>query len=233
MILIKAVPLKIGVITCNYGGQIVAEQARMWCEFGNVVGASSERFRLACFGHVDMQPITKARNTAIAQAMTRGVDWLLMIDSDTWVLGQGEDDAGFMLLRMISDAHRKGAILVGAPVVRRTMVPDCRDWRLAIYDDQDTGYVGAPLSWLEVQPRSLVPIHAIGAACIAINLNALAEIDSDTKPLMFDWPDDLSEDLDFCRQIRTRTGPDKIFADPRVRTAHLSKAYPLLTSTAG
>jgi hypothetical protein len=41
----------------------------------------------------------------------------------------------------------------------------------------------------------------------------------------FRFTDELSEDLEFCRQVREGSG--KIFVDTRVRTAHLSRSFPL------
>lgn len=213
--------LRLAVGLPAYGGTVQAEQARMWLEFGNIVGASSERFRLTMVGVVDVNPVDRARNTLVAKAMLHSSDWLLMVDADTWVNANGDDDAGFQLLRMISDADRAKAALVSAAVVRR--ISKLEDGlQLAVYDDPGDGqYIGKPASWLATQGRALRSVFAVGAACCAINLHRLDE------DVMYRFTDKLSEDLDFCRQIREKHGPDAIKLDPRVVTAHLSRPFPL------
>ena len=219
--------IRLAVIVPAYGGNITAEHARMWVEFGNVVGASSETFRLTTFGHLDMQPIDRARNMAVAQAMVRDSTWLLMVDADTWV-EPGKDsleDAGVQLLRMIADANRRGAVIVSAPVIKR--IEGHEDRVLAVYGKpaEDNKHVGFPDSWIAEQRRSLVPVHAVGAACCAINLEKLANTE-----IEYGWTDRLSEDLEFCRRIREHFGDSSIMVDPRVRTAHRSKPTALYSS---
>lgn len=111
-----------------YGGQITAHQARMWLEFGNTLGGSTERFNLVACDFYDVNGIDQARNLMLARAVELNADWLLMIDADTWVEPsaldrQAQSDAGFLLLRMISDADRRNAAAVAAPVVRRRLAP--------------------------------------------------------------------------------------------------------------
>src|SRR4249919_3309642 len=112
--------LKILVGVPAYGGFVHASQIRMWMELGNTIGGSTERFELVGIVYADINGIDRARNFLLAAAMQAGADWLLMIDADTWIeFGPEEGDAGFQLLRMISDAERAGATIVGAPVARR------------------------------------------------------------------------------------------------------------------
>ncbi len=58
-------------------------------------------------------------------------------------------------------------------------------------------------------------VDAIGAACMAINLQLLGDA-------VFQFTDTLSEDLEFCRQIKEQGG--KILVDTSVKTAHLGNA---------
>jgi hypothetical protein len=116
----KIIRLAIGIPA--YGDSLTAHHARMWLELGNIIGASPERFQLVMFGTVDINPIDRARDTLLAQAMIAGADWLFTIDADTWVEADGDEDAGFQILRMISDADRKEAAIVCAPVRRRASV---------------------------------------------------------------------------------------------------------------
>jgi hypothetical protein len=224
--------LRLAVISPAYGGVISAEQARMWVEFGNIVGASNERFRLTVMGYVDVNPVSRARNQALMQAMLASSDWLFTVDADTWVIGdkQGNEDAGFQILRMISEAERRGAVLVSAPVVRRASQEQMRSgpgsYELAVYGEPgpDGTYQGKPLAWLDTLPRALTPVFAVGSACCAIKLKPITDIVG-----MYEFTKTLSEDLDFCRQIREGLGDGKIMVDPRVITGHTSRSFPLLS----
>jgi len=195
-----------------YGGKIVAEQARMWMELGNVLGGSP-RFELAWQGYIDVNPISKARNQIASEARSADADWLFSIDADTWVEGDSIDDAGVMILRMISEAERAGAWLVSAPVVKRSTEADAD--ALAIYDTSgDTLRRFGRIA----QQQQLIDINAVGAACFAVDLEK-------TKDIKYRFVGDLSEDLDFCRTIRNMDG--RVMVDPRVTTAHLSRPFPL------
>ncbi len=233
--------LRLAIGLPAYGGSISVHQARMWTEIGNAVGASDARFRLTMFGFADVNPVDRARNQLLAQAMLHNSDWLFMIDADTWVEASADEDAGLQVLRMISDADRAGAVLVSAPVVKRAdetrsilVAKGHLDYELAIYGKPTDGdkHEALPAKWALQQRRVLTsttdfghtPIWAVGAACCAINLHKLVEID---PPAMYRFTDKLSEDLDFCAQIRAKFGDDKIMIDPRVKTGHQSRSFPL------
>jgi hypothetical protein len=235
--------LKLAICSPAYGGQINAAQARMWTEIGNAVGASSERFRLTMFGFVDVNPVDRARNQALAHAMLHSSDWLFSIDADTWIEHSADEDAGFQMLRMISDADRAGAVLVSAPVVKRAdetqmlMVAKGLDaYELAVYGKpgEDGKHKAVSGKWALTQQRRLVstidngttPIWAVGAACYAVNLNKLVKIE---PPAMYRFTDMLSEDLDFCAQIRAKFGDGAIMVDPRVKTGHAGRSFPLFS----
>ncbi len=199
-----------------YGGKLCAEQARMWVEFGNTLGASAERFKLVMFGYVDINGIDKARNQLVHDAITARADWLLMIDADTWVesTGTAGDDAGFQILRMISEAERHAppAAIVGAAVVRRQLADDRGADAVAVYDSAGTRLASNELD------RPFTEVGAIGAAVMAINIGR-------TLDANFAFVETASEDLNFCRQVRERGG--LILIDSRVRTGHLSRQAPL------
>jgi len=198
-----------------YGGKIVAEQARMWMELGNVLGGSP-RFELAWQGYIDVNPISKARNQIASEARSADADWLFSIDADTWVEGDSIDDAGVMILRMISEAERAGAWLVSAPVVKRSTESDADT--LAIYNESGETLSVGGLRKLAKIASQLVDTDAVGAACFAVDLKQ-------TKDIKYRFADDLSEDLDFCRTIRNMGG--RVMVDLRVTTAHLSRPFPL------
>lgn len=229
--------LKLAIGLPAYGGKIIAEQARMWAELGNTCGASNERFRLTMFGHVDVNPIDRARNLLVAQAMLHNSDWLFMVDADTYVEAFGDEDAGMQILRMISDADRLGCMLVSAAVVLRGKADDGTH-KLAVYDrNRDGKYKPQPIDWIHTQNRRLIPVDAVGAACFAINVRKLAEIE---PALLYQFTDTLSEDLGMCRAlldpqvgavrdadgrvIREREiSPNFVMVDPRVLTGHVGK----------
>lgn len=223
--------LRLAIVSPAYGGVIAAEQARMWADFGNIAGASNDRFRLTAMGYVDVNPVSRARNQAIMQAALLSSDWLLMIDADTWVVDNGDETAGFQLLRMISDAARAKAVLVSAPVVLRATQEQMQQgpdaYHLAVYDppSEDGKYNGKPLAWLREQSRALTSVFAVGAACFALHVPTITE-----SMLLYEFTKDLSEDLDFCRQIREKCGDGKILLDPRVATGHRSRSFPLLSA---
>lgn len=208
--------LKIAVGIPAYGDTLTAHHARMWLEFGNVLGASHEKFRLGLFETIDVNPIDKARNMLLAHAITTQCDWLLMVDADTWVEGYGDEDAGFQLLRMIADAHRNDATIVCAAVVPRGGAPEGPSM-VWVKDDNRM------VSVYELgNERHLVEIHSCATACIAIDVRKAAEYNAHFKF------SELSEDLDFCKQVREAGG--KIFCDPRVRTGHKSRPAALYNS---
>ncbi len=218
--------IRLAVGVPAYGGEVTVQHGRMWTEFGNVIGASDGRFRMTMFGFVDVNPIDRARNQLLAQAMLHTSTWLLMVDADTWAEGDDIDDAGVQLLRMVSDAARRGAVLVGAPVVLRSTGQDAKKLNVYLAPGEDGKHVPLDASWVAEQRRALVPVHAIGAAICAINLTKLAELDID-PPVSYAFTPKLSEDLDFCRQIREHFGDSAIYADPRVITGHSSRSFPL------
>lgn len=217
--------LKLAVGIPAYNGLVNSAHARMWTEFGNVVGASNERFRLTMFGIADVNPVDRARNQLVAKAMLHSSDWLFMIDADTWVEHFNDEDAGFQILRMISDAHRADAAIVSAAVVLRSTV--AVDLKLAIYDQpgEDGKHTPLPCKWLLEQRRALGPAWAVGAACCALNLHKVAEAKAEYR-----FTDKLSEDLDYCRQIREKHGMQSIMVDPRVIAGHQSRSFPLFAA---
>lgn len=218
--------IKLAVGCPWFGAQVTAHQARMWLELGNTLGSSQERFKLVMFSFVDINGIDKARNELVNQAIRHDADWLLMIDADTWVEGVDGDDAGFYLLRMISEADRAGASVVVAPVVRRTLGPDetsSDPHEIMVYQTvEDSKPFGRndglkPL-WFSDLAKPFTEIDAAATAVMAINLNKTIEMN-------FSFTDKLSEDLHFCAQVRAKNG--KILVDKRVRTGHLSRQAPL------
>lgn len=214
--------IKLAIGIPAYGGQVSAAHAHMWLELGAMLRGSDERFKLGMFGYADVNGVDRARNYLVAGAMLKECDWLFMIDADTFVEAdrrQADIDAGFMILRMISDAERAGATIVSAPVIRRVAASDKREF--AVYrsvpasNQHRSGHEAlTSLTW----DVPLIPAFAVGAACMAINLHQIGDS-------MFKFTETLSEDLEFCRQIRELGG--KILVDTRVRTGHMSRPFPL------
>lgn len=204
--------LRVGYLLPAYGGFIVSEHARMWTEFGFCAAASSERFALVLMGYRDICGIDMARSKIMDDAVEAGLDWLLMIDSDTWV----ED--GQALLQMISDADKQDASIVVAPV-RQRRVGDGES-HLMIYRK------GMP-HFMELPRRDgLFPIDRAATACMAIHLDDIVrELD---QP-WFRFTPTAAEDLDFCDRVKDRGGI--ILCDPRVRTFHRSRPAVLASYT--
>lgn len=215
--------LKIAFGLPAYGGVISAEHARMWMEIGSTISGSPERFQLVLFDFQDVNPISEARNTLVSNARAAGADWLFMLDADTWVESASPDeDAGSLILRMISQADREGASIVCAPVVRRrigSLGPNERAglmvWR---------GGVELSASLEEYLGDGLIEITACATACFAINIPRVQPIVAKHGEL-FQFKDGLSEDLYACGLVRETGG--KLLCDLRVRTAHKSRSFPL------
>lgn len=234
--------LRLAIGIPAYGGSISMHHARMWMEFGNTLGGSHERFELVAFDTADINGVDQARNYLFARAVTAGADWLLMVDADTWVEPTGTDqqagtDAGFLLLRMLSEADRSDASVVVAPVNRRlgssaALAAHEHTRELMIYKaelrrehfmDMGLPYEFGTLSPMSPAQRGLVEIDAAATAVFAFNVRRAVE-----HQAMFKFTISLSEDMEFCRQTRAREG--RILVDTRIRTGHLSRQFPLYSS---
>lgn len=216
--------IKLAIGIPAYGGSVSAEHIKMWTELGFVLANSPQRFQLVSHGYVDINGIDNARNHLLKVATEARADWLLMIDADTWVeaygQGEGEADAGFQLLRMISEADRAGAAIVVAPVARRKMADDGRREIMAYRRGRAPRIAGEELIAIDsselLSGDTLIEIDAAATAVFAVRLSAVGFA-------KFQFTDTLSEDLEFCRQIKMAGG--KVFVDRRVRTGHKSRPY--------
>jgi hypothetical protein len=231
--------LKIAFGLPAYGGKVSAEHTLMFLELGHTLALSHERFQLAGWFMIDNCGIEKARNRLLREALDAGADWLLMIDADTWAVNNGDEDAGVQLLRMISQADKEGATIVGAPVIRRYSGHDRfkpPTSELMVYDWHETkpagiAYAGygeheatpaegklVALAPSEL-PRKLTSCDALATAIFAVNIKKAGHLN-------FKFTDELSEDLYFCHKVKEEGG--KILVDGRVRTAHLSRPFSIL-----
>lgn len=201
-----------------YGGFVHAGQIRMWMELGNAIGASPERFELMSVGYVDVNGIDRARNLLLATALQTGSDWLLMIDADTWVEALGEEDAGFQLLRMISDAERAEATIVGAAVAHRG-APDAEHSVMVYVENPESSAPGS-LTKIPIvgMPRRLHKVDALATAVFAVDVRRIGETQFHAPSQL----GELGEDLRFCQSIAAQGGT--VFVDPRVNTRHLGRA---------
>lgn len=201
--------VKIALGVPAYGGQVASQHAAMWFSLGRAIERSSFATTMLM---VDCNGVQRARNTLVAHAMAQNCDWLLMIDADTWVEG---DDPGQAIVEMlIAGFDVNGAAIVAAPVMRRGADG------LAVYRwDGDGKYVRiADLNFDPTKARpidGLVEVDAVGAAIMAIDLHQISDAH-------FAFTDAMSEDLEFCRQIKSVGGT--ILVDKRVRTAHRGNA---------
>lgn len=211
--------IKLAIGIPAYGGSVSAEHIKMWTELGFVLANSSERFALVSHGYVDINGIDNARNHLLQVATESRADWLLMIDADTWVeaYGSGPDemDAGFQILRMLSEADRAGVAIVAAPVARRKMADDGKREVMAYRWNADLNLMPIPDDELLAGP-TLVEVDAAATAVFAIRLSAVGFA-------KFEFTKKLSEDLEFCRQIKMAGG--KVVVDRRVRSGHKSRPY--------
>lgn len=226
-----------------YGGNVSAHHCRMWTEFGNTLGGSLERFELVTFDYFDVNGIDQCRNLMLVRAIEAQADWLLMIDADTWVEPSKEDqqaqsDAGFLLLRMISEAarisdaapSRIGAVV--APVMSRVVpgkdVPHQmayveQHWETteARFDGKPPARSGTTFEPIEFGAKGgMTEIDRAATAVFALNVPFAVE-----HRLSFKFDGKLSEDHFYCKSVREAGG--RILADTRVRTGHMSRQTPL------
>ena len=193
-------PIKLAVGIPAYRSQVHIGVARTMLSLGHaLVVMQPGQFEFQGFIDMDVCGVDRARNFLIAHAMKLDADWLLMIDSDTWV------DKAHPLLRMIGEGHHLGATIIGAPVFRRVIENEA--FNVVRWKDGSL----VPINCYSVSKREPFQVDGIGAAIMAMNLHLIGEA-------AFKFTDKLSEDLDFCDQIRTMGGT--IWCDPRVTTYH-------------
>lgn len=214
----EQISLAIGIPA--YRAEIASEQSTMWVEVGAALGARADDFLFRAIMNIDTCGIDRARNLLLGHALRMNADWLLMIDSDVWVVGDDRSTAGDALLSMVQMGAQVDATIIGAPVQRRG------GEGLMVYDESPVVVLGQGAGNPRLVPRSgpLDPVvdtcDAIGTSVFAVNLRKIGE----TK---FLFTDDLGEDLRFCRDIRKLGGT--IYVDGRVRTAHRERPKPLMS----
>jgi hypothetical protein len=186
--------IRLGIGLPAYGSKLDVGHAPMWLGLGAALAATADRFKLAMFSHYHVNGIDLARNTIVYDALQAGVDWVLMIDADTFhATGGGADDAiadaiadaGVDLLQMVRDADRgqyadgearlrpiagiaqaNGIGLIGAPVRGRGV----GDNGICVQGLAGTG----PLTIEQVTNR-VQAVGRIGGACIAVNCGWLRQ----------------------------------------------------------
>src|SRR5271156_4254643 len=103
-------PLKLAIGIPAYKSQVHVGHTKMWLGLGYDLFRRADLIHLKGFIHMDVCGVDRARNFILAHAMTLDADWVLMVDSDTWV------EHGSSLIRMIYQGNQMGATIVGAPV---------------------------------------------------------------------------------------------------------------------
>ena len=158
---------------------------------------------------LDMNGIDNARNALLKVAKHGGLDWLLMVDSDTWC------EPGSSLVTMILEADQAGASAVGAPVQIRGWQSPLNVYRFRKDTEETVRVETIPPKEFGERPFEC---DAIGGAVLAINLNTIG----DSQFLFREHQGiKVSEDIEFCRQLREKKLI--IHCDPRVATMHVNK----------
>lgn len=211
--------IKLGIGIPAYGGNIVSHQARMWSQLGAALVANEDQIQIHGFAEIDMNGIDNARNALRGAMRFRGLDWLLMIDADTWC------DPGSHLIRMIVEAHAyEACAVIGVPVVTRGVMNPINVYRYETIEQADghRRVKAAPIPRESIPRGELFEVDAIGGAIMAINLKTVGDIEfqftrreEDGRVIRS------SEDHEFCRQVRERGL--KVLADGRIRSCHVNK----------
>lgn len=207
-------PVKLAVGIPAYRGIVASHQAQMWMEFGAALVRSSEAIKLMTIANVDVCGVDRARNLLLATAMKEGADWLLMVDSDTWV------HPGSDLVRMVIEAPENCA-LVGASVRLRGLGRgEAAPLNYFDWNENENRHEPIPVKSMP-DNKTHLEVDAIGGAVIAINLHRLVITDQ-FRWFYYDDGRSISEDLYFCRQLRKRD--EKIYVDMRMKTFHVDKS---------
>lgn len=204
-----------------YGGDVSVHHMQMWLSIGQAIEADYEREgrfdRDVTVIYADICGVARARNHLLANAMYHGAHWLVMIDADTWITGT---NPGKQVLRMVHEIASNRAYddvaIVSAPVRIRNAGGS---QRIAAYVAGNLAK-RANLLIKHINSDGLMFVEAVGAACMAVRLAHVM-----TANAQFAFTDELSEDLEFCRQIRA--AGFRIALDGRMRTGHMSKPFPL------
>ena len=218
--------IDLAIALIAYGGQVTSNQALMWLTLGGSLQDRKDRFRLIQVNTWDINPVDRARNMALATAMTADADWLLMLDADVFVQRDlSGQSGGWALLSMIDDADAAGFDVVAAPVVGRLNASSPMVYRLRVADNW---LLPIEQIDLEPEPRGLVPIDAAATAIMAINLHAVGEA---SFRFVEAGPNQQgrSEDVEFCRQMKAQGR--KIACDTRVVTGHMARPIPLMSNS--
>lgn len=182
--------IRLGIGIPAFGLKLDIGHAPMWLGLGAALAASADKFKLEMFNTYHINGIDLARNTIVYDALQAGVDWVLMLDADTFhattpdgttdqPIADAIADAGVDLLQMIRDADRgqyanpdgllldiagvartNGVGLVGAPVRGRGL----GDAGICVQGLAGSG----PLEARQVLGR-VQTVGRIGGACIAVN----------------------------------------------------------------
>jgi len=142
--------------------------------------------------------LPEMRNLACRQALQKGVEALLMIDSD-----------------MIFPPHALERLTThGKPIVSGNCLRRRRPFEPTTAIAGDDGR----LSVIRLQGRGLVPVEAVGAAFLYIETDVLNKI----QDPWFERTDRLGEDYDFCEKARKAGFP--IFVDLDLPIGHITQA---------
>ena len=200
--------MRVGIGLPAYGGTVCAWQGITWLTLGARLGAHPN-ISLAMFLPVDICGVDRARNHLLKIARDSNLDWLLMMDSDVWVEGKGD------LLKMIHDAEMRKASVVGPSVIMRGAKQVPMVYKFEEKASQEIiGQKTVEGKLFEPKAGEVTEVDAIGGSCMAIHLKR-------TEGCYFAFTGNVSEDLEFCRQVREKGG--KVLVDGRIRTCHLDR----------
>jgi hypothetical protein len=191
-----------------YGHQVDASQLSMWTELGAAIEANKTEFQFLGAGVVDECNLARARNQLMSFAIDMDADWLFTIDADTSVKNP------WSLIDMFVVGAEQDAAVVAAPVRHRAV----NAWNV-----QD---VEQPMP-MDAWRHKVVPVHAIGAAVMAISMSWIKKNWPTVSDPWFQFTHAqnnlwVGEDINFCAGVRNRGGT--ILCDGRIFTRHRERA---------
>ena len=189
--------MKIAYAIPAYGGVVRCETLTSIVQDCAWVNANGHDL---CFFWLDLHGVARARNMAVQRAREAEADLLLMLDADTAC-----DPTASGLEMMVTTMREKQCEAVAAVVPTRPP-------RMAPNVDP-------------VKPFEAYEAHKAGAAYLLLDLHRLEKLEPGHTWFNFRMAADgitieESEDLYFCREVRTRGG--KVYADFRIPTSHMA-----------
>lgn len=213
--------MKLFIGSPAFEASIRVEQVSTWFSFGVEV-AKSSLITDCLIEHIDTDNIDVARNTLTKRALEAKANWLLMVDSDNFVVNRPGDKGrspGKQILDMLVIGQEMKAAMIAAPIFGRTRAnANCLNMHKFVNESC------VPYEQNEVIGK-VQEVDYIGTGVCAVSLDWLRIKWPEGPWFVTEFGPGLKtqgEDYNFCRGIQERNG--KVICDGRFVPAHKSLA---------